>query len=70
MSDDLHRQFGSLSRQLAGARKKVEQTYFAWTAATREMNLLERQQSEIFGRMVCRAGDNVTVGLPEAQKTL
>ena len=66
MSDDIHRQFESLSRQLAGARQKVEQTYFAWTSATREMNLLERQQSEVWGKMF----DSVTVGLPKAQKTL
>jgi len=67
MCDDLHGKFESLSHQLAGARKKVEQTYYAWTSATHEMNLLEREQSEVFGKMLTRS---VTEGLPFSKKTL
>lgn len=67
MSDETHKRFDSISRQLAASRTKVEQTYYAWTAACREMKLLERDQADLWGKLLMRS---ITEGLPEKKETL
>lgn len=66
MSGDFHGNFDALSRKLALARTTREHAYFRWTAACAEVKRLEREQSAVWGQML----DSVTVGLPEAKKTL
>jgi hypothetical protein len=67
MSDDLHGDFDALSRKLALARSERESAYFRWTAACQEVKRLEREQYQIWSKMLDRS---ITKGLPEAQKTL
>jgi hypothetical protein len=62
----MHDRFDALSRKLARARKKIEVAYYEWTAATREVNLLEREQSVLWREML----DKITVGLPEDKESL
>lgn len=66
MSADLHQQLGELTKQMGPAQRKCNETYLAWTRATREWKDLIRRRDAVWSKMM----DSITQELPKAKKTL